>query len=204
MTKMLRLCKGFTVVEILVVLAIICTLAAIIFPVFVNARKEGGKSTCTSNLRQLGLAMQMYRESYAGVDSPGTTYQMGIPPSFGPEQIAMVMGGAKASYYGLFRCTSSQSFPVGQAVDYNSYQALFPTGLPPHFPVDESKQADWIAAVTALGGQTPLFIDPNHQRSWPVSGYTTQFAIAVTLDGSVIQNTHRGGSALDYKWWLKN
>jgi len=58
--------RGFTLIELLVVIAIIAILAAILFPVFAKAREAARKTTCTSNLKQLSLAMSMYRVDYDG------------------------------------------------------------------------------------------------------------------------------------------
>jgi len=55
---------GFTLIELLVVIAIIAILAAILFPVFAKAREAARKATCTSNLKQLSLAMIMYKSDY--------------------------------------------------------------------------------------------------------------------------------------------
>jgi len=52
--------KAFTLIELLVVIAIIAILAAILFPVFAQAREQARKITCTSNLKQLGTAVMMY------------------------------------------------------------------------------------------------------------------------------------------------
>jgi prepilin-type N-terminal cleavage/methylation domain-containing protein/prepilin-type processing-associated H-X9-DG protein len=56
--------KAFTLIELLVVIAIIAILAAILFPVFAQAREAARKTTCLSNLKQLGLGMIMYTQDY--------------------------------------------------------------------------------------------------------------------------------------------
>ncbi|HJN16812.1 MAG TPA: DUF1559 domain-containing protein [Armatimonadota bacterium] len=56
--------SGFTLIEVLVVIAIIAVLAAILFPVFSRARESGRKATCISNIRQIGMAFLMYADDY--------------------------------------------------------------------------------------------------------------------------------------------
>jgi len=55
---------AFTLIELLVVAAIITVLAAILLPAFASARALAQRIVCTSNLRQIGLAVQMYRQDY--------------------------------------------------------------------------------------------------------------------------------------------
>lgn len=55
---------GFTLIELLVVIAIIAVLAAILFPVFARAKEAAKKTTCTSNLKQLGTAWMLYLGDY--------------------------------------------------------------------------------------------------------------------------------------------
>ena len=56
--------KGFTLIELLVVIAIIAILAAILFPVFAQARESARLTSCTSNAKQIGTAMIMYADDY--------------------------------------------------------------------------------------------------------------------------------------------
>src|ERR1700689_2711378 len=59
-----RLNGGFTLIELLVVIAIIAILAAILFPVFAQAREQARKTSCLSNVKQLNLGCLMYIQDY--------------------------------------------------------------------------------------------------------------------------------------------
>ncbi len=59
--------NGYTLIELLVVMTIIGLLAALLFPVFAGAREQARQTVCVSNLRQIGLAIQMYQADHSGV-----------------------------------------------------------------------------------------------------------------------------------------
>ncbi len=62
--------SGFTLIELLVVIAIIAILAAILFPVFAQARDKARQAQCISNLSQIGKATMMYTQDYDGAYNP--------------------------------------------------------------------------------------------------------------------------------------
>ncbi len=78
--------RGFTLIELLVVIAIIAILAAILFPVFAQARAAARQAACLSNQKQIGNAVMLYTQDYDEV-LPGNT----------PGQAACGSGGGDAA-----------------------------------------------------------------------------------------------------------
>jgi prepilin-type N-terminal cleavage/methylation domain-containing protein/prepilin-type processing-associated H-X9-DG protein len=74
---------GFTLIELLVVIAIIAILAAILFPVFAQARERARAVSCLSNLKQLGTGLMMYTQDY---DETYPSAFISVPPINGGTQ----------------------------------------------------------------------------------------------------------------------
>ncbi len=72
--------RGFTLIELLVVIAIIAILAAILFPVFAQAREAARKTSCLSNTKELGLAHLMYAQDYD--ETTVSSWSYGFPGDF--------------------------------------------------------------------------------------------------------------------------
>lgn len=64
--KLRRRKRGFNLIELLIVIAIIAILAAILFPIFVTARQKAWQVQCISNLRQIGIATDLYMQESTG------------------------------------------------------------------------------------------------------------------------------------------
>jgi prepilin-type N-terminal cleavage/methylation domain-containing protein len=84
-----RHASGFTLIELLVVIAIIAILAAILFPVFAQARESARQSVCLSNNKQIGLSVAMYMQDY---DST-------FPAQRSDGMVTMAAGGKAPTYY---------------------------------------------------------------------------------------------------------
>ncbi len=75
-----RKAEGFTLIELLVVIAIIAILAAILFPVFAQAREKARGISCVSNVKELGLAHLMYWQDYD--ETSVSSWSYGFPGDF--------------------------------------------------------------------------------------------------------------------------
>jgi len=108
--------KGFTLIELLVVIAIIAILAAILFPVFAQAREKARAISCTSNLKQMGLAIMQYQQD--------NDESFMWPQNLGTDQ-----GWAGKVYpynksQALYRCPDDPT--PGNAISYAMNVDLFP------------------------------------------------------------------------------
>jgi prepilin-type N-terminal cleavage/methylation domain-containing protein len=125
-----RAATGFTLIELLVVIAIIAILAAILFPVFAQARAQARKTTCISNNKQVGLSELMYTQDYDETFPLLFTPQnQGVPDGLGATTYTwqnLVQPYSKN--WGIMICT--ENF-LTHADPINYYDPVLNYGMPP-------------------------------------------------------------------------
>ncbi len=144
--------SAFTLIELLVVIAIIAILAAILFPVFAQAREKARQISCISNMKQIGTASMMYVQDFEEtyplskfVDSTGATsdWRVVLTPYIKNGNPGTVSnnaagdGAVKSVSGGVFSCPS---FADGKYT-YGAHSAIF------HDPFTTNKTTEWPAVT---------------------------------------------------------
>lgn len=127
-----RTSRGFTLIELLVVIAIIAILAAILFPVFAQAREKARQTTCLSNQKQMGLAIMQYVQD-SDEAYPMMRYEGNVAEWNGIIQPYLKMGNYGAG--GVFDCPSA-------AFEQNNQYAVSNALFQDYFDVTNSPAYD--------------------------------------------------------------
>jgi prepilin-type N-terminal cleavage/methylation domain-containing protein/prepilin-type processing-associated H-X9-DG protein len=156
---------AFTLIELLVVIAIIAILAAILFPVFAQARAKARQTSCLSNMRQIGTALMMYTQDYdemlAGVDlsdgyAAGYGRDLGWNEPFDAAQPATYRNWARdlqpyIKNYAVYKCPDARprTSVNGGNPPYNECSKTFPNCYDTSYALNGIVESRPIAAITA-------------------------------------------------------
>lgn len=179
--------RGVTLVELLVVAAIVAVLAALVSPALFGAVERGRKTNCVNHLRQVHLALALYREDHGGA-TEGSATAMGYPPF-------LTFAVRDRLDPRLLHCprTPNEYIQSPGAVGY----ILMAVDRQPATP-----RTDFAAHVARVHSAAIEVVDVNHKT--PTTDLhaplTTKHAFGLTVGGSLVTRTKRGDWG-DLRWW---
>ena len=198
--------RGFTLIELLVVIAIIAILAAILFPVFAKAREKARQASCSSNLKQLNLAWQMYNQDY---DGRAMAACFGVPDTCWDRRQIGPGGGCLGPYIKntqILRCPSF-SPPANFDWSASSYNYNKEVGWPPKSEAEinspvitiifgEGNGGRWMPYATTCCGNaaTHFGMKPNHNDGANLSfcdGHVKWYGLSAIPDNDSSTSTIR-------------
>jgi prepilin-type N-terminal cleavage/methylation domain-containing protein/prepilin-type processing-associated H-X9-DG protein len=189
--------KAFTLIELLVVIAIIAILAAILFPVFGRARENARRTSCASNLKQIGLGLMMYTQDYdENYPAAGMS-----PTANGPLALGFGWAGDIYPYVKspqLFVCPSDSSelvapfnttpYTTYPRISYSINASIFYNLYAPTFPYPAGRVTAFTAPTKTVmlletSSITANVTNPNETDSAAASGIQQPFNTSATKIG---------------------
>jgi prepilin-type N-terminal cleavage/methylation domain-containing protein/prepilin-type processing-associated H-X9-DG protein len=198
---------GFTLIELLVVIAIIAILAAILFPVFAQAREQARKTSCLSNVKQIGLGNEMYVQDYDetfeiawGVPDAGTngTWVDAIMPYVKNGNVNENAGVSWNRSNGIFHCPSDTEGPA--VVSYTTNALLTGAGnaASGFYPPESLAAIDKAADVVLIA---------ESNKAWDINtdaGFDDTGTDLVRPENDLGVSKTSPDAAYFYRDWIKN
>lgn len=202
--------QAFTLVEMLVVIAIILLLIALALPALTNAQEKGHRVACIGNLRQLYLAYHQYTEEnrwvtprgYSGINWTTGTWREFIEPYHRDRRIYLCPSAINVSGRNI---TATGTYGVNAWIGQNAYASegrespwYLIANLAKSVCIGENEEGDWVVEpIQGIGGTRALWPQPG----WFYSRHG-QGANAVFFDGHLQWTTVTEAHANNSEWFL--
>lgn len=158
---------AFTLIELLVVIAIIAILAAILFPVFARARENARRSSCQSNLKQIGLGIMQYTQDFddrypSGGHILAAANAQGCPGANSSQHChpwdVVIMPYVKSTQ--VFACPSNKRNSARVANSTNSWGTPIPGGIPVSYIANGGTSTSSLTQLAPSGSpMNPINLD---------------------------------------------
>jgi prepilin-type N-terminal cleavage/methylation domain-containing protein/prepilin-type processing-associated H-X9-DG protein len=170
--------SAFTLIELLVVIAIIAILAAILFPVFAQAREKARATQCLSNLKQLGTAFMMYVQDYDETYPLQSADAFGVFPYHDDERTARGLAripswmGSVQPYvknYGIMVCPSTKQHPslyVAAPRQYCNTSYTYNGLLGNILPNETAPNPRPVATLAGVGRPAEVILNQDQALTW--------------------------------------
>ena len=181
---------AFTLIELLVVIAIIAILAAVLFPVFAKAREKARQISCTSNEKQIGLAILQYVQDYdetlcyndeypGGGAAHDTSWRTLISPYLKSDGVFMCPSNPSAGIPNYFGDTFGQSYGANGYNGANLYSqdsgnGSDPGGIVPFpswFTTTDGTTPTPVTPLSQIGSPSKLIVVAETTYGWPDMGW---------------------------------
>jgi prepilin-type processing-associated H-X9-DG protein/prepilin-type N-terminal cleavage/methylation domain-containing protein len=194
---------GFTLIELLVVISVIAIIAAILFPVFAQAREKARQISCVNNLKQIGLAFFEYGDDYDDKMPPWDTVEGTAPnytyrdlwaSNYEPTQFNSVAGGFIYPYesnVNIRYCPSFSATKYALFADYGyNVEYMYDNFTPPVYFHNIPEPAVTLLFTDTASGSIPLQENPSAEcpsmgEIPTIHGRHNGFANVLWFDGHV-------------------
>lgn len=185
--------SAFTLIELLVVIAIIAILAAVLFPVFATAREKARQTTCTSNGKQIGIAMLQYVQ-----DNDECLPYMSTYTSQNPSWFDLCQPYLKSTQVG--RCPSDPTNGPARVPSFGANADVFPAVPGGGYGALNVSKINLVAQTILIGPAPSSAPDSQVPRmfscyDWRWAVYQSASSSTVNLQGSygTAMLRHNGG-----------
>lgn len=185
--------RGLTLVEVVVVAGILLVLAAILTPVLVRAKRAGDEAHSRSNLRQIYLGLEMYRESNGKLVEYGPAVAMGLPELLMIQDVVHEVVPGRSAWRS--RCCCHPQGSTGHP-DYSRYR----TDYEEYFHTEDS----WIRYVTRWKDDS-IYVQDSHCNGRRVDTYSRNGEavklLGVRLNGKIETRIARKSKGDPGEFW---
>jgi len=179
--------KAFTLIELLVVIAIIAILAAILFPVFAQAKAAAKKSSCLSNVKQFGIASTLYENDYDDI-IPLAGYQNFVantPTTW----MFLVDPYVKSGYPDTTSKEKGNGFGIFQCPNYTPPPGTSGVGSPSHsYAINFNYSPTYITEIVNVYGYLPVHSATSLESPAQVVAFTESMGSRIFTDGNDVDD----------------